>query len=58
MMCNHCRIPSTNVPSKLTFWSSTGETGRRQPDNFQGRRAGGLEGQKVKVRSDKDDIEW
>ena len=43
------RIPSTNVPSKLTFWSSTGESGQRQPDNFQGKKEGGLEGQKIRV---------
>ena len=43
------RIPSTTVPSKLTFWSGTGETGQRQPDNYQGKKEGGLEN--VRVRS-------
>merc|ERR1712001_654464 len=36
------RIPPTNQPSKLTFWSRTGEAGKRQPDNFQGLKAGRL----------------
>ena len=45
------RIPSTTVPSKLTFWSSTGETGRRQPDNYQGQKEGGLENVRVSPQS-------
>jgi len=36
------RIPPTNQPSKLTFWSRTGEARKRQPDNFQGLKAGRL----------------
>ena len=41
------RIPSTTVPSKLTFWSGTGETGQRQPDNYQGKKEGSLENFRV-----------
>ena len=41
------RIPPTTVPSKLTFWSGTGETGQRQPDNYQGKKEGGLENVRV-----------
>jgi len=37
------RIPPTNIPSKLTFWSRTGEEGLRQPDNHEGLKAGKLE---------------
>ena len=42
------RIPSTTTPSKLTFWSGTGETGQRQPDNWQGKKEGGLENVRVR----------
>jgi hypothetical protein len=34
------RIPPTNTPSRLTFWSRTGEAGKPQPDNFEGLKAG------------------
>jgi len=37
------RIPSTNTPSKKTFWSNTGESGKRQPDNYEGIKAGTLD---------------
>jgi len=37
------RIPSTNTPSKQTFWSNKGEGGQRQPDNFEGKKAGTLQ---------------
>jgi len=36
------RIPATNTPSRQTFWSGTGQGGQRQPDNFEGLRAGAL----------------
>jgi len=36
------RIPPTNTPSRLTFWSRTGEAGKPQPDNFEGLKAGKL----------------
>jgi hypothetical protein len=36
------RIPPTNIPSRLTFWSRTGEAGKPQPDNFEGLKAGKL----------------
>lgn len=37
------RIPPTNIPSRLTFWSRTGPAGKRQPDNYEGLKAGKLE---------------
>jgi len=37
------RIPATNTPSRQTFWSGTGQGGQRQPDNFEGLRAGALD---------------
>jgi len=37
------RIPPTNQPSRLTFWSRTGEAGVRQPDNYYGKQAGPME---------------
>ena len=45
------RLPATNTPSKLTFWSSTGEAGQRQPDNYQGLKAGSLDNVRVGRRS-------
>ena len=33
------KIPPTNIPSRITFWSATGDTGKRQPDNFAGLKA-------------------
>jgi len=42
------RIPPTNIPSRLTFWSRKGDAGKPQPDNFAGLKAGTLE---VKDRS-------
>ena len=41
------RIPSTNTPSKQTFWSNKGEGGQRQPDNFEGKKAGTLQNVRV-----------
>ena len=38
------RIPPTNIPSRLTFWSRTGEAGKPQPDNHAGLVAGKLGG--------------
>ena len=37
------RIPPTNIPSRLTFWSRTGEGKKPQPDNHAGVQAGKLE---------------
>jgi len=37
------KIPPTNIPSRLTFWSRTGEAGERQPDNYFGKQAGPLD---------------
>ena len=37
------RLPPTNIPSRLTFWSSTGEGRKPQPDNYEGLRAGRLD---------------
>merc|ERR1712141_532879 len=37
------RIPPTNIPSRLTFWSRTGPAGKRPPDNYEGLKAGKLE---------------
>jgi len=37
------RIPPTNQPSDKTYWSHTGEEGRRQPDNAEGLREGTIE---------------
>merc|ERR1712088_752198 len=37
------RIPPTNIPSKLTFWSRTGVARKRQPDNYEGLKAGKLD---------------
>merc|ERR1719266_2334552 len=37
------RIPPTNIPSRLTFWSRSGELRKPQPDNFAGLRAGKLD---------------
>merc|ERR1712133_27525 len=37
------KIPPTNKPSRFTFWSRSGEEGRRQPDNYMGLRAGRLD---------------
>merc|ERR1719234_1720734 len=37
------RIPPTNIPSKLTFWSRTGVARQRQPDNYEGVKAGKLD---------------
>jgi len=37
------KIPPTNIPSRLTFWSRTGEAGQRQPDNYFGKQAGPLD---------------
>jgi len=36
------RIPPTNIPSRLTFWSRTGELGKPQPDNWEGIKEGPL----------------
>ena len=36
------RIPPTNIPSRLTFWSRSGEDRRPQPDNYAGLKAGKL----------------
>lgn len=36
------RIPPTNIPSRMTFWSRTGEQGKPQPDNFEGLKEGKL----------------
>ena len=36
------RIPPTNIPSRLTFWSRTGEGKKPQPDNHAGVQAGKL----------------
>ena len=36
------RIPPTNIPSRLTFWSRTGEAKKPQPDNYSGLTAGKL----------------
>jgi len=43
------KIPPTNIPSRDTFWSRTGELGKAQPDNYNGEKAGRLDG--VKDRS-------
>jgi len=37
------RIPPTNIPSRLTFWSRTGEAKKPQPDNYSGLTAGKLD---------------
>lgn len=37
------RIPPTDQPSDKTYWSTTGEEGRRQPDNHEGIREGTIE---------------
>merc|ERR1711973_129032 len=37
---NNARIPPTDRPSPEAFWSSTGEKGERQPDNFEGIKHG------------------
>jgi len=37
------RIPPTDQPSDKTYWSQTGEEGRRQPDNHEGIREGTIE---------------
>jgi len=37
------RIPPTNIYSRTTFWSRTGEKGSPQPDNFTGEKAGKLD---------------
>ena len=37
------RIPPTNIPSRLTFWSRKGDASKPQPDNFAGLKAGKLE---------------
>jgi hypothetical protein len=36
------RIPPTNIPSRLTFWSRSGEQRKPQPDNYAGLKAGKL----------------
>merc|ERR1712062_467841 len=36
------RIPPTNIPSRKTFWSRTGEKGKPQPDNWEGVKEGKL----------------
>jgi len=33
------KIPPTNIPSRQTFWSGKGDSGKRQPDNFAGLKA-------------------
>ena len=43
------RIPATNTPSRQTFWSGTGQGGQRQPDNFEGLKAGALDNVKVSL---------
>jgi len=42
------KIPPTNIPSKITFWSGKGQSGKRQPDNFTGLKAGKLRNVKDK----------
>jgi len=42
------RIPPTNIPSRLTFWSRKGDASKPQPDNFAGKKAGKLENVKDK----------
>jgi hypothetical protein len=37
------RIPATNIPSRNTFWSRTGEQGKPQPDNYEGLKQGKLD---------------
>merc|ERR1712086_1078606 len=37
------RIPPTNIPSRLTFWSRKGDAKKPQPDNFAGIKAGKLD---------------
>merc|ERR1719458_734990 len=39
----NARIPPTNKASPKTFWSSTGELKRPQPDNYEGNKAGSLQ---------------
>merc|ERR1711936_392674 len=36
------RMPPTNQPSQITFWSHTGQGKKPQPDNFEGLAAGKL----------------
>ena len=36
------RIPPTNIPSRLTFWSRSGEENKPQPDNHSAVQAGKL----------------
>ena len=36
------RIPPTNIPSRLTFWSRSGEDNKPQPDNHSAVQAGKL----------------
>jgi len=36
------RIPPTNIPSRLTFWSRSGEDNKPQPDNHSAIQAGKL----------------
>ena len=45
-LCSVYHNPDTG---RKTFWSATGEAGRRQPDNYRGRLEGGLDN--VKDRS-------
>ena len=42
------KIPPTNIPSRRTFWSAKGDSGKRQPDNFTGLKAGKLQNVKDK----------
>merc|ERR1719322_1157520 len=39
----NARIPPTDQPSDKTYWSTTGEEGRHQPDNHEGIREGTIE---------------
>jgi len=38
----NARLPPTNVDNKNTFWSKTGQSGKHQPDNHDGLKAGKL----------------
>jgi len=42
------RIPPTNIPSRATFWSRNGESGKPQPDNYEGIKEGTVKNTKDK----------
>lgn len=40
---SNTRIPDTETNSEFTYWSPVGETGQRQPDNYEGLKEGPID---------------